>query len=452
MPFSVVDGIGFRRLMKETVPLYKLPTRNTLKTMIIKKYDVLSYDFKETISKVPHLSITADVWSNMMTTTSYLGITCHFLDGINIQSPVLGVFELNKSHTGDYIGAQIVSALNDWTIPIDTVVSVATDNESAMVKAVNDKFGKNKHVRCIAHSINLLAESSIQNTKGLDELVKQIREIVKFIKRSVNASDMLREEQKMRGILEGEVLKMVLDVKTRWNSTYHMIQRFLELSNIVSSILVSKPESPPMLTAVELETAKEVRTLLANLERLTREFSGESYITASMVIPLLNCFLKAIQPSTPKSSIGLQLKDTLLKEFDARFKDREHAHLLAIPMVLDPRFKNIHFIDPTASARSLTQIKKLVASLTDRESTSSESEVEEIGTEEDAMDLWSHHKSLAIQSTKKMANPHPSSLNLDSEIALYLSTPVTANHRANPLELREDFKHVYPKLYVLARQ
>lgn len=39
MPFSVVDGIGFRRLMKENVPLYKLPTRNTLKTMIIKKYD-----------------------------------------------------------------------------------------------------------------------------------------------------------------------------------------------------------------------------------------------------------------------------------------------------------------------------------------------------------------------------------------------------------------------------
>lgn len=125
---------------------------------------------------------------------------------------------------------------------------------------------------------------------------------------------------------------------------------------------------------------------------------------------------------------------------------------MAIPMVLDPRFKNIHFIDPTASARSLTQIKKLVTSLTDRESRSSESEVEEIGTEEDAMDLWSHHKSLAIQSTKKMANPHPSSLNLDSEIALYLSTPVAANHRANPLELWEDFKHVYPKLYVLARQ
>lgn len=37
----------------------------------------------------------------------------------------------------------------------------------------------------------------------------------------MKASDMLREEQKMRGILEGEVLKMVLDVKTRWNSTYH---------------------------------------------------------------------------------------------------------------------------------------------------------------------------------------------------------------------------------------
>lgn len=74
MPFSVVGGVGFRRLMKETVPLFKLPTRNTIKSLIVKKYDVLSCDFKNVVrERIQYAPITANVWSNMMTITSYLG-------------------------------------------------------------------------------------------------------------------------------------------------------------------------------------------------------------------------------------------------------------------------------------------------------------------------------------------------------------------------------------------
>lgn len=109
MIFSIVDGTGFRHLMKETVPFYKVPTRNTVKSMILQKFDVLSSDFRAVLSNAEHIAITADVWSNMVTTTSYLGATGHFVDGLTIQSPVPGAYELNLSHTGDYIGENIVS-------------------------------------------------------------------------------------------------------------------------------------------------------------------------------------------------------------------------------------------------------------------------------------------------------------------------------------------------------
>lgn len=39
LPFSVVEGKGFLNILKELAPLYKVPTRNTIKYRIDKKYD-----------------------------------------------------------------------------------------------------------------------------------------------------------------------------------------------------------------------------------------------------------------------------------------------------------------------------------------------------------------------------------------------------------------------------
>lgn len=44
-PLSVVEDTGFLKLMKEVVPLYhyyKVPTKNTIKSRIQQKYEILS--------------------------------------------------------------------------------------------------------------------------------------------------------------------------------------------------------------------------------------------------------------------------------------------------------------------------------------------------------------------------------------------------------------------------
>lgn len=94
-------------------------------------------------------------------------------------------------------------------------------------------------------------------------------------------------------------------------------------------------------------------------------------------------------------------------------------------------------MDPVAASRILQQVKKLVVSLCEKGYPTSQSDHYEPEAD-DPMDIWSHHKTLAMQSITKMAKPLPSSLNLDTEIAMFLSIPVAANHRANPLELWQD--------------
>jgi len=74
-----------------------------------------------------------------------------------------------------------------------------TDNDSTVIKAIKENVGENKHLRCFAHSINLVAEATIKKVDGLQNVITQVRNIVKFIKRSVNYSDELRKLQEKNG-------------------------------------------------------------------------------------------------------------------------------------------------------------------------------------------------------------------------------------------------------------
>lgn len=57
-PFSTVEGKGFLRLMKEVLPLYKVPTRETIKTRIDEKYEAMAIIFKSYLQKVEHCCLT----------------------------------------------------------------------------------------------------------------------------------------------------------------------------------------------------------------------------------------------------------------------------------------------------------------------------------------------------------------------------------------------------------
>lgn len=80
-PFHIVNGEGFKRLMKEIVPSYKIPSETTLKKRLDEKYEVFSHIYQLKFQKILHFCITCDVWSEMMTARSFLGVTLHFLDG-----------------------------------------------------------------------------------------------------------------------------------------------------------------------------------------------------------------------------------------------------------------------------------------------------------------------------------------------------------------------------------
>ncbi|CAI6376537.1 unnamed protein product [Macrosiphum euphorbiae] len=86
-----------------------------------------------------------------------------------------------------------------------------------------------------------------------------------------------------------------------------------------------------MLTAEEIDLAKEIILVLRPMEVATKELCGQKYVTCSKA---------------------------MLENLNIRFGRMEDIGLLTVATILDPRFKTIHLNNPNATARAIKFIKK----------------------------------------------------------------------------------------------
>lgn len=440
-PFAVVEGEGFKRLIKELAPSYKIPSVTTLKNALDEKYEVTKSILKSCLLAAPHVCITFDAWTETMNEKSFLGVTVHYLKDISLKTHCLAVAELKERHTAQYICEILDRILSDWQIDKNKIVTVVTDNGANVVASVNKMFGKSRHTPCFAHTINLVATVTVGH-KNLKPIITKVRDIVKWVKNSVINSDQLRKKQTEAGVPEGKLKKLILDVATRWNSVFFMLKRFIEMVSFLSPILLNDIAAPSMPTAIEMDILRQLIELLQPLEFVTKESSGENYITISKIIPMISCLQKQLAQIQPRFELLFEIKDVLHAEITRRFGQIEQVKPIAIATILDPRFKNLHFSDPVACSNAMAELRRL--SKPDISSSESEGEVGTSKENVDSYDFWAHHKMLAHGQKRKK------SLLTNDELSLYLSNPVSPLN-SNPLELWEEMKTVFPMLYKQSR-
>lgn len=85
VPFATIESPGFQNLLSTICPLYKIPSRDTVKRRVNEKFSVLAAEFRDKLIKVENVSLTTDVWTETMQMQSYIGITVHFFNKTNIE-------------------------------------------------------------------------------------------------------------------------------------------------------------------------------------------------------------------------------------------------------------------------------------------------------------------------------------------------------------------------------
>lgn len=416
LPLSITEKPGFLFFMQKTVPMYKVPSRQTITKLIKSKYEVLSALVKSKLSLVEHLTLTSDIWTDILNTRSFLGMTVHFLslNKVALESVTLGVLELSASHTSDNISAWFEHLLLQWGITKSQIFTVVTDNGANILSAVNKTFGQEKHLPCFVHTLNLVSERALVNLADVHNIINKIKAIVTYFKQSVAASDELRK-------LCDHKLKQ--SVPTRWNSIYFMIDRFILCSNHIASVLINIRRGPEMLTADEIDVAKEMLLVLRPMEVVTRELCGQKYVTGSTVIPLINCLIKKTDSIDLTHPTALSLKKAMLENLDKRFGRMEERSLLSVATILDPRFKTIHLNNPISSSRAIKCIKNKINEIKsncEEPNSSNQGSSDDDGERSDS--LWSVHNDLVSKKAASQSSEQ-SEERMPTELKHYISQP-----------------------------
>ena len=449
LPFQTVDKEGFKNLMRTIVPLYSVPGRKSITQKMEEKYYYLSACEKQKLKTIDYFSMTADIWTDVLNTVSYLGITAHYIFEKELKSTAIGVTELTERHTSDVIGKWMKNIIEEWHISDQKIVVFVTDNGSNIKKAVKDTFGATRHISCFAHSINLVAQDTM-NFPDATSVCTKVKKIVSFFKHSIIAMDELRKLTD---------LKLIQSIDTRWNSTFAMLQRFILLYKEVGTILLNMPDSSvEMLSATELQLIQEIIIVLNPLEKVTTEVSGERFVTASKIIPLINCLKNKTQSirESLKTTVALSLIDRLQQSISTRFGQIESNSIMAVSTILDPRFKKLHFNQNLACANAINRIAKLMKQIDGNKNVSTETNS---GThtrlidndDQDDQDLWSFHDNLVQINTINAGESHQDDV-MPTDLKHYLNQPIM-KRKENPMNYwLKQCETIYPTLSIIAKK
>ncbi|XP_032421790.1 zinc finger BED domain-containing protein 1-like [Xiphophorus hellerii] len=351
-PFTIVDDVGFRTFVSKLDPNYVLPTRQALKAMVEAKYESAKEHAMAKVEKVAAVSLTSDMWTSI-NMDAYLAVTCHFVEeNEKLSSVLLGVQAFPQSHTGENIACVKASLMEEWGIS-GKVTCMVTDGAPNMVVCMGEL--KLRHHICVAHTLNLVVKRALDQHPVLSGLRAKARKLVGYFRSSTTAKEKLTQVQLQLGM---QATKLMQEVETRWNSTYLMLQRLVELREPVGAALAGLHTDIPFFTASEFDIVVACLSLLSPFYDATTELSAEEHVSASKVIPLLKMIEKALQEEDTKSApaVAVEIGEQLIRQLREKLHMLQSMSILSLATLLDPRFKLIAFFSNTKAAEAVKRL------------------------------------------------------------------------------------------------
>ncbi|KAK7879204.1 hypothetical protein WMY93_034015 [Mugilogobius chulae] len=151
-------------------------------------------------------------------------------------------------------------------------------------------------------------------------------------------------------MLELPVHKLIHDVVTRWNSSYDMLERYVEQQAAIYSALMDKDikknvKDIAVLSSSEAKLAEDLIKILKILKDVTTMMNTDTSPSASMIIPLQKMILSSMAANEEDSSTIQEAKAAITKDLEARYTEPDLVDFLHRATARDPRFKSLPYLE-----------------------------------------------------------------------------------------------------------
>jgi len=129
------------------------------------------------LKEVSSYTFTADIWTDV-NMQAYLDVTAHYLDlskTKTLNSGCLGILQLNRNHTADYIAESFLSIILDFDLEIAKITAVV-DGAANMKKGMRSIVGTSKHLVCFAHTISHVVESTLSALLIATDIISKVKD------------------------------------------------------------------------------------------------------------------------------------------------------------------------------------------------------------------------------------------------------------------------------------
>ncbi|CAI5928541.1 unnamed protein product [Closterium sp. NIES-65] len=323
------------------------------------------------------LSLSTDIWTSE-NNVAFMVVTVHRITkDFQLRQHILDFVQLEGSHNASLIAKTLEGILAEWGLT-EMLFAVTTDNaennnkamrmlagvpaEGAMARIEFPLFHGDRHVRCIAHVMNIAVQAAL--------------------KKDVRSENFARQQRILLRRDDAPVLRLIGDSPTRWGSTYDMIVRALELQQALALLLMRTDVSGGgtkrgviaamgwsgvreqldglRLSDVHWDALVELKEFLKPFNSITKAAEGSLYPTAASVVPMYNQLLDKLEISFRKEGVT-PLRQALITAALDKLKKNKYGEKeeLVVATFLDPRYKTVFFQLPKWEARNAAHVTEV---------------------------------------------------------------------------------------------
>lgn len=340
---------------------------NTINKQLQEAWQKNKLHLKQIIGECRRVTICLDGWSKKGLTSAFLGISACFYDlsANTVRHVTLDLMQISHPHTGEQLAEALNTCLSNWSISADKILLVVTDNGANIVKAIrllrdahndtqaqtaaepddviddddsedDETGGSNsdhdfdsdevveqsetqlqlplnvsfRRMPCMAHTLQLVIKRVYIHYRSV---LDKARHLMSKIRKSSVAVQMLIAKC-------GKTV--ISDNSTRWNSTYHMTRRLIEIKGPVNEVLNSirvdsllidewarLEEMTNLLEPFAIQTdilqtdstsLSSILPSLFDLECHLQQFSTARTLTRAMLTEIHERFAAILNPSYPE--------------------------------------------------------------------------------------------------------------------------------------------------------